>query len=375
MTRSRVVTSPAPSMLRGRVSIRTTWGCCSRSSAASSIVATRSSAGMNPESAFSSVVLPLAGPARDQDVDPGPDARREEVDHLLGDRPLGDQVLELSSGLAPNRRIETRVPSSARGGMIALTRLPSGSRASTIGMVSSTRRPTRLTMRWTIWSRCFSSLKTTSDRDQPALALDVDRLRSVDQDVGDRRVPDQRFERTQAERLVEHLADEPLALAQVEQVELFRQSDSAAWRTSTRSSSSSIAPIAERSMPGDQLLVQLASCSGESGLRQSPPNLEQLVDPQLMRLMFVYPPLIGSDSRRLRGKSGSVSHGVPARLGWSSSANRCARAVDRLAALTDVSLGDRPEPARRGRQVGDSAGVDLHQPGGTSRPRPAGSSP
>ena len=31
--------------------------------------------------------------------------------------------------------------------------------------------------------------------------------------------------------------------------ELFRQSDSAAWRTSTRSSASSMAPIAERSMP------------------------------------------------------------------------------------------------------------------------------
>ena len=45
-TRSRVVTSPSPSMLAGRVSIRTTCGCCSCSSAASSIVATRSSAGM-----------------------------------------------------------------------------------------------------------------------------------------------------------------------------------------------------------------------------------------------------------------------------------------------------------------------------------------
>ena len=61
-TRSRVVTSPSPSMLAGRVSIRTTCGCWSRSSAASSIVATRSSAGMNADRAFSSVVLPLPVP-------------------------------------------------------------------------------------------------------------------------------------------------------------------------------------------------------------------------------------------------------------------------------------------------------------------------
>ena len=41
----------------------------------------------------------------------------------------------------PKRRIDTRAPSSASGGMMALTRLPSGSRQSTIGLVSSTRRP------------------------------------------------------------------------------------------------------------------------------------------------------------------------------------------------------------------------------------------
>ena len=49
-------------MLAGRVSIRTTCGCWSRSSAASSIVATRSSSGMNDERALSSVVLPLPVP-------------------------------------------------------------------------------------------------------------------------------------------------------------------------------------------------------------------------------------------------------------------------------------------------------------------------
>ncbi len=48
--------------------------------------------------------------------------------------------------------------------MIALNREPSGSRASTIGEVSSTRRPTRETIRSMIWSRCSLSRKVTSDR-------------------------------------------------------------------------------------------------------------------------------------------------------------------------------------------------------------------
>ena len=48
--------------------------------------------------------------------------------------------------------------------MIALKREPLGRRASTIGEVSSTRRPTRETIRSMIWSRCSLSRKTTSDR-------------------------------------------------------------------------------------------------------------------------------------------------------------------------------------------------------------------
>ena len=46
-----------------------------------------------------------------------------------------------------NRRIDSDGPSTASGGMMALTRDPSCSRASTIGLDSSMRRPTVLTMR------------------------------------------------------------------------------------------------------------------------------------------------------------------------------------------------------------------------------------
>ena len=49
------------------------------------------------------------------------------------------------------------VPRRQSGGMMTLTRLPSWRRASASGVVWSTRRPTLLTMRWAIWSRCSSS--------------------------------------------------------------------------------------------------------------------------------------------------------------------------------------------------------------------------
>ena len=67
------------------------------------------------------------------------------------------------SGLEPKRRIVSDGPSSASGGMIAFNREPSGSRASTIGDVSSTRRPTRETIRSRICSKWSLSRNVTSD--------------------------------------------------------------------------------------------------------------------------------------------------------------------------------------------------------------------
>ena len=82
---------------------------------------------------------------------------------ISGVNALNRNKSSLESGREPNIRIVTTGPSSARGGMMALNREPLGSRASTIGEVSSTRRPTRETMRSMICSRCSLSRKTTSD--------------------------------------------------------------------------------------------------------------------------------------------------------------------------------------------------------------------
>ena len=53
-------------------------------------------------------------------------------------------------------------PSRASGGMIALTRLPSGRRASTMGLVSSTRRPILLTILSMVRRRWASSANGAS---------------------------------------------------------------------------------------------------------------------------------------------------------------------------------------------------------------------
>jgi hypothetical protein len=52
-----------------------------------------------------------------------------------------------------NLRMETAAPSRVIGPIAALTRLPSGRRASTMGELSSIRRPTPAAMRFTILSR------------------------------------------------------------------------------------------------------------------------------------------------------------------------------------------------------------------------------
>ena len=203
-------------MLGGRVSSRTTWSCWSWSSAASSIVITRWSGWMKLESVLSRVVLPEPVPPemitlRRAFIAPSISASISGVNALNRSRS------SLVIGLEPNIRMVTTAPSSASGGMIALNREPFGRRASTIGEVSSTRRPTRETIRSMIWSRCSLSRKMTSELLDAPLLLDEDHLGAVDHDVGDLLVLQEQLQRPEAERLVEDLVDEPLALVAVQE--------------------------------------------------------------------------------------------------------------------------------------------------------------
>ena len=65
-------------------------------------------------------------------------------------------------GSVANLRIVSAAPSMAIGGSTALIRLPSGRRASTIGLLSSMRRPTRATILSMIRRRCSSSTNAAS---------------------------------------------------------------------------------------------------------------------------------------------------------------------------------------------------------------------
>ena len=85
--------------------------------------------------------LARAGAAADQDAAALGDRLLQQSPLLLAQRPELDQLVAAPGGSAPKRRIESAGPSIASGGITTLTREPSASRASTIGLSSSTRRP------------------------------------------------------------------------------------------------------------------------------------------------------------------------------------------------------------------------------------------
>ena len=115
-------------------------------------------------------------------------------------------------GMLPKRRMLITGPCSESGGMMALTRDPSARRASSIGELSSMRRPTRAAMRWITCSRWSLVAEARSGQLQPAGALDVDHRGAVDQDVGHARVAHQVLDRAETEDLVHDLVEQLLAL-------------------------------------------------------------------------------------------------------------------------------------------------------------------
>ena len=193
----------------GRDSRRRTWSWCSWSSAASSMVMMRSSSGMNEEMTLSRVVLPEPVPPEmmmlrrpltqaDQEVT-DPRGERAEGDEVL----VGERVGRRTFGWSAWRR------RGRSGGMTALTREPSGRRASTSGLASSTRRPTRPTILSMVRRRWASLLKCVVDGVDLAGALDVDRVGPVDHDLGDLAVAQQGLEGAVAEDLVGDLLGDP----------------------------------------------------------------------------------------------------------------------------------------------------------------------
>ena len=159
--RSRIVTCPVPSALIVRVSRRMTWGCWSWSSAASSMVMRRSPSGISRDRAFMNVVLPAPVPPAMRMLSRARTAIRKSS-RIAGESTWRSAISSSPVPRITKRRIEIAAPSRARGGMMTLTRDPSGRRASSIGLDSSTRRPIQPAIRWATCRRCCASRKRIS---------------------------------------------------------------------------------------------------------------------------------------------------------------------------------------------------------------------
>ncbi len=116
---------------------------------------------MHADIAFRSVVLPApAPPDRTMLRRPATAARSRSA--VAGASVPSATRSSSCSARAGNLRMLSCGPSTASGGMIALTREPSGRRASTIGLRSSMRRPALRTRRWITCRRCCASRKRAS---------------------------------------------------------------------------------------------------------------------------------------------------------------------------------------------------------------------
>ena len=151
-----MVTAPLPSILAGRASNDTVCGCSRRSSAASSMVTIRSSAGIKEDSTFNVVVLPEPVPPLTMILSRAlMQARRTMA--ISSDRVPKEMRFSTDSGVCENFRMVMHGPFSANGGIMMLTRDPSLRRASTRGDASSMCRPRGVTILSTTVIRCAVS--------------------------------------------------------------------------------------------------------------------------------------------------------------------------------------------------------------------------
>ena len=137
--------------------------------------------------------------------------------HLGRERLVVEQVFQLQRVGAEAANATPTAPSRASGGMMALTR-----RA--VGQAGVDHRATFVDAPADLRHDAVDDLQqvvVVAELDvgllHLAAAFDVDLVRPVDQDIADRRVLEQQLQRAEAERLVEHLVDEALALDAVEQ--------------------------------------------------------------------------------------------------------------------------------------------------------------
>ena len=119
------------------------------------MVMMRSSSGKNEDSTFRVVVFPAPVPPDTRMLIRPPTAARRKSVTCSESVPKEIRSCD-SNGSWENLRMVRTGPSNASGGMMAFTREPSGSRASTYGEDSSMRRPTRATILSMVRRSCSS---------------------------------------------------------------------------------------------------------------------------------------------------------------------------------------------------------------------------
>ncbi|MCY1311325.1 hypothetical protein D9M70_616110 [compost metagenome] len=127
------------------------------------MVITRSREGMKLASALSSEVLPELVPPLTSTLQRARTAISSNWAMPASKVPSFTRSAGVSGSLR-NLRIETDRPSMASGSMMTLMRPPSGRRASTIGLDSSSRRPSGAKMRRTMRMTCSESAKRSVSR-------------------------------------------------------------------------------------------------------------------------------------------------------------------------------------------------------------------
>src|SRR3984885_3850852 len=199
LTRARWRISPLPSIDGGRVSMRPTCGCCNCSSAASSMVSSRSFSEMKADSALSMVVLPEPVPPEMISVTRAFTAAASNSAICGRSAPTSISLLRLN-GFLENLRIDINGPSMATGRTATLTRAPADGGDDLVNDAQKMRLV----------------LEAHAGRFQHAMPFDIDAFVAVDQDVVNGGVLEQRFERAQARHLVENFRDEIVELLGVE---------------------------------------------------------------------------------------------------------------------------------------------------------------
>jgi hypothetical protein len=155
--------------------------------------------------------LPGAGPARHDDVAATRDGGRQEVEHRLRQRLAFDQILRAQLVLAE--------PPDRQRGAVERERVDDRVHARAVGQARVHHRARLVDAAADGADDPLDDLQQVPivpehrvGRFETPVPLDVDLVRPVDEDVGHRRVAQQRLERPEAEQLVDHVTDQALAL-------------------------------------------------------------------------------------------------------------------------------------------------------------------